>query len=148
MYSSKPQKGGIYRSHTWASRWASIHGLTYTPTINKKNASYKFIHRQLELLLNGKLITEDEKLTLTIIPPSKISAASAYKSTVSIKGQKQISATCCNEVRIVFVRQDRQQKTAILHIKKFSSSEKKKQNSAQNQANSNSKMMLQKHHNT
>ena len=27
MYSSKPQKGGIYSSYTWASRRASIHGL-------------------------------------------------------------------------------------------------------------------------
>ena len=32
LYSSKPYKGGIYRSYTWASRWASIHVLTYTPT--------------------------------------------------------------------------------------------------------------------
>ena len=27
LYSSKPSKGGIYRSYTWAS----IHGLTYAP---------------------------------------------------------------------------------------------------------------------
>ena len=32
MYSSNPRWVGIYRSYTWASRWASIHGLTYTPT--------------------------------------------------------------------------------------------------------------------
>lgn len=44
------------------------------------SASYKFIHRLLELMLNGKFVAEDDKRTRTIIPPSKTSAESAYNS--------------------------------------------------------------------